>query len=381
MRVALRRAHRHAGSRGDLLERVAERVLQQHDLRLLLGDAGERRAQVAAKLGVTRVTRRIVCGLQMVAERLVDPCLPPLCSVKAGVDDKPVQPRRELRAATELLEAHADLRERLLRGIACIVGVAEDLPGQPLDLRGMPREQRFERLAVTVLCTLHEDRVAQLLVEQTAVWTELELDRACFSHLASLVRVSELSSDAVLPLLGGSFGRPYRFVESCPSTQRLLAEDDPEGATVVTDHQTEGRGRLGRTWEDVPGRALLLSVLLRPDAPVPLWPELSLVAGEAVAAALRFETGIDASLRHPNDVVVAGRKLVGVLAEASSGRVVLGIGVNVNQTVDELPSDTAKPPTSLRVELGREVERAPLLAAILRELELGYGSWAAPYRR
>jgi BirA family biotin operon repressor/biotin-[acetyl-CoA-carboxylase] ligase len=193
--------------------------------------------------------------------------------------------------------------------------------------------------------------------------------------------VSELSSDAVLPLLGGRFGRPYRFVVSCPSTQRLLAEDDHEGATVVTDHQTEGRGRLGRTWEDVPGRALLLSVLLRPEAPVPLWPELSLVAGEAVAAALRFETGIDASLRHPNDVVVAGRKLVGVLAEASSGRVVLGIGVNVNQTVDELPSDTAKPPTSLRLELGREVERAPLLAAILRELELGYDSWAAPYRR
>jgi BirA family biotin operon repressor/biotin-[acetyl-CoA-carboxylase] ligase len=193
--------------------------------------------------------------------------------------------------------------------------------------------------------------------------------------------VSELSPDAVLPLLSGRLGTPYHFVESCPSTQRLLAEDDPEGATVVTDHQTEGRGRLGRTWEDVPGRALLMSVLLRPDAPMPLWPELSLVAGDAVAAALRIETGIDASLRHPNDVVVAGRKLVGVLPEASSGRVVLGIGVNVNQTVDELPSDTAKPPTSLRVELGREVERAPLLAAILRELELGYDSWTAPYRR
>jgi BirA family biotin operon repressor/biotin-[acetyl-CoA-carboxylase] ligase len=193
--------------------------------------------------------------------------------------------------------------------------------------------------------------------------------------------VSDLSSDAVLPLLVGRLGRPYQFVEACPSTQRLLGDDDPEGATAVTDHQTEGRGRLGRTWEDVPGRALLLSVLLRPVAPMPLWPELSLVAGEAVAAALRTETGVDATLRHPNDVVVAGRKLVGVLPEASSGRVILGIGVNVNQRADELPSDTAKPPTSLRVELGREVERAPLLAAILRELELGYDSWAAPYRR
>ena len=81
-----------------------------------------------------------------------------------------------------------------------------------------------------------------------------------------------------------------------------------------------------------------MSVLLRPEAPMPLWPELSLVAGEAVAAALRMETGVDASLRHPNDVVIAGRKLVGVLPEAGSGRVVLGIGVNVNQTADELPS-------------------------------------------
>jgi len=188
-----------------------------------------------------------------------------------------------------------------------------------------------------------------------------------------------LSPEAVLPLLSGRLGKPYRFVESCASTQLLLGDEDPEGATVVTDHQTAGRGRLGRVWEDVPARSLLFSVLLRPDAPMALWPELSLIAGEAVAAALRTETGVDATLRHPNDVVVAGRKLVGVLPEASSGRVVLGIGVNVNQRTGELPAETAKPPTSLRLELGREVERAPLLAAILHELELGYDAWAAPY--
>jgi BirA family biotin operon repressor/biotin-[acetyl-CoA-carboxylase] ligase len=193
--------------------------------------------------------------------------------------------------------------------------------------------------------------------------------------------VSDLSLDAVRPLLHGRLGNPYRYVESCPSTQRLLAEDDPEGATVATDHQTAGRGRLGRTWEDVPGRSILMSILLRPPAPMPLWPELSLVAGEAVAAALRLETGISASLRHPNDVVVQGRKLVGVLPEASSGRVVLGIGVNVNQTTEELPVDTVKPPTSVRIETGHEIERAPLLAAILRELERAYDAWAEPYRR
>ena len=121
--------------------------------------------------------------------------------------------------------------------------------------------------------------------------------------------------------------------------------------------------------------------MLRPPPPLPLWPPLSLVAGEAVAAALRAETGVDATLRHPNDVVVAGRKLVGVLPEAREGRVVLGIGVNVNQAADELPREAAKPPTSLRIELGRELERAPLLAAILAELERRYDEWSAPYRR
>jgi BirA family biotin operon repressor/biotin-[acetyl-CoA-carboxylase] ligase len=188
--------------------------------------------------------------------------------------------------------------------------------------------------------------------------------------------VSDLTPETVLPLLRGRLGTPYRYVESCPSTQRLLGEDEPEGATVVADVQTAGRGRLGRVWEAPAGRAILCSVLLRPRAPLPLWPELSLVAGEAVAAAIRAETGVEASLRHPNDVVVAGRKIVGVLPEASSGRVVLGIGVNVNQAANELPRDTTKPPTSLRLELGRELERAPLLAAILLELERGYDAWA-----
>jgi BirA family biotin operon repressor/biotin-[acetyl-CoA-carboxylase] ligase len=191
--------------------------------------------------------------------------------------------------------------------------------------------------------------------------------------------VSELAREALAPLLRGRFGTPYRFTHSCPSTQRLLADDDPEGAVVATDHQTEGRGRLGRRWEDAPGRALLFSLLLRPDAPMALWPELSLVAGEAVARALRA-LGVDATVLHPNDVVVAGaRKVVGVLPEASPGRVVLGVGVNVNQTDAELPRDTLKPPTSLRVELGREVDRARLLADILVELERGYDAWLAEH--
>jgi BirA family biotin operon repressor/biotin-[acetyl-CoA-carboxylase] ligase len=170
-------------------------------------------------------------------------------------------------------------------------------------------------------------------------------------------------------------GRPYCFVEECASTQRLLDPDEPEGATAATDLQTQGRGRLGRTWETPPGRALLFSVLLHPRPPMAIWPELSLVAGDAVATALREQTGVAAELSHPNDVLIEGRKVAGILPEASVGRVVLGIGVNVNQTTEELPAETPKPATALRIETGREWSRASLLAAILLELERRYDEW------
>jgi BirA family biotin operon repressor/biotin-[acetyl-CoA-carboxylase] ligase len=193
--------------------------------------------------------------------------------------------------------------------------------------------------------------------------------------------VSDLAPEVVDPLLRGRLGRPYRFVPECASTQKLLGDDGPEGETVATDFQSAGRGRLGRPWLAPAGTSILCSVLLRPATPTLLWPELSIVAGDAVAAALRAETGLVTALGYPNDVLVEGRKLAGLLPEASSGRVVLGIGVNVNQTAAELPSDAPKPPSSLRLELGRELARAPLLAAILVELQRGYDAWTAPHRR
>jgi BirA family transcriptional regulator, biotin operon repressor / biotin---[acetyl-CoA-carboxylase] ligase len=187
--------------------------------------------------------------------------------------------------------------------------------------------------------------------------------------------VSDLSPGSVEPLLQGRLGRPYRFVEECPSTQRLVGDKESEGTTVATNLQTHGRGRLGRTWEAPPGQALLFSVLLHPAPPMAIWPELSLVAGEAVAVALHEEARVAAKLSHPNDVLIEGRKVAGILPEATVGRVVLGIGVNVNQTADDLPGETPKPPTSIRVATGREWPRAPLLAAILLELERRYDAW------
>jgi BirA family biotin operon repressor/biotin-[acetyl-CoA-carboxylase] ligase len=184
-----------------------------------------------------------------------------------------------------------------------------------------------------------------------------------------------LRPEAVSPLFRGRFGHPYIYRPSCPTTQELV-RGLGEGAVAACEQQTAGRGRMGRSWVSPWGAGVLFSIALAPRTPPGRLPPLGLVIAEAVCEA----TWPDAAVRWPNDVVVAGRKLVGVLPEARTGRVVLGIGVNVNQTTDELPADTAKPATSVRIELGREVERAPLLAAILAELERGYDTWAAPYK-
>jgi BirA family biotin operon repressor/biotin-[acetyl-CoA-carboxylase] ligase len=184
-----------------------------------------------------------------------------------------------------------------------------------------------------------------------------------------------LAPDAVRPLLRGRFGKVYRYAEVTPSTQRMLGEDSVEGAIAVTEEQTEGRGRLGRRWEAAPGSSILVSVLLVPPVEPPRLPELSLVAGGAVAQAIAEVTGIEPAIKFPNDLLIGMRKVAGILAESSEGRVVLGIGVNVNQTAQELPAHTLTPPTSLRVVLGEPVDRARLLAAILLQLERDYDAW------
>jgi BirA family biotin operon repressor/biotin-[acetyl-CoA-carboxylase] ligase len=116
-------------------------------------------------------------------------------------------------------------------------------------------------------------------------------------------------------------------------------------------------------------------VLLRPQIESARLPELSLVAGGAVAEAIADVTGIDPAIKFPNDVLIDGRKVAGILAESSEGRVVLGIGVNANQTADQLPVDAQTEPTSLRLVLGEPVDRAALLAAILLRVERAYDAW------
>src|SRR5262249_4694379 len=137
----------------------------------------------------------------------------------------------------------------------------------------------------------------------------------------------------------------------------LLPEDAPHGAVALAEHQTEGRGRLGRVWLDEPGAGLTFSVVLEPPPPVAGWPQLTLVAAQAVTAAI----GDGASIKEPNDVLLDGRKVAGILAEATDP-VVLGVGVNVG---------AAPWPGAGAVA----ADRLDLLVAILWELERSYAAW------
>jgi BirA family biotin operon repressor/biotin-[acetyl-CoA-carboxylase] ligase len=158
----------------------------------------------------------------------------------------------------------------------------------------------------------------------------------------------------VLPALRGSFGREYHYAVETETTQRLLPPDAGHGAVALAERQTAGRGRLGRTWAD---SGLMFSVALHPPPPVAAWPELTLVAARAVAAAI----GPAATIKHPNDVLVGGRKAAGILAEAGE-RVVLGVGVNAGRS--------AWPDAAIV-----ERDRLELLVDVLLRLERAYDAW------
>ena len=163
--------------------------------------------------------------------------------------------------------------------------------------------------------------------------------------------------------------------------QRLAAAGAPEGTVVTARHQRAGRGRRARDWWDAPGQSLLASVLLRPRGPVATAPQLSLVGGLAVADALAAAAAVSARIRWPNDLLVDGRKICGILAEASSDsggglhHVILGIGVNLAQTA--FPPALADRATSLRLVTGRLPEADLVLAAVLEQLARHYESWRA----
>jgi BirA family biotin operon repressor/biotin-[acetyl-CoA-carboxylase] ligase len=172
-------------------------------------------------------------------------------------------------------------------------------------------------------------------------------------------------------------GEPRLHEAVCESTQQLLfdrVDELAEGAIATADYQTAGRGRLGRTWEAPPGSSVHCSVLLRPPAGRAV-PELSLVVAAATAEAVEVATDLSAQIKWPNDVMLNRRKVAGILAEMRGDAVVVGIGINVNQTREELPADPRTPAGSLRSLTGRAYDREGILATLLERIDARYQAW------
>ena len=218
-----------------------------------------------------------------------------------------------------------------------VLRVAQNVQRDLVRARRVALAERLECLLVSVFGSAHEDGVGQLLVDERPVgpkvsrnWTDAT---GCGLHGTIYFRDVRLTSDVVLPALRGSYGREYHHADIAPTTQQMLPESAVHGSVALAEHQTAGRGRLGRVWHDEAGAGLMFSVALYPPPPVFAWPELTLVAANAVADAV----GEGATIKHPNDVLLDGRKVAGILAEAGS-RVILGIGVNVGKSRGLMPA-------------------------------------------
>jgi BirA family biotin operon repressor/biotin-[acetyl-CoA-carboxylase] ligase len=179
-------------------------------------------------------------------------------------------------------------------------------------------------------------------------------------------------------LQGCRIGNEIVVVEEASSTNDLAWEaadrGAPAGFVVFAERQTAGRGQYGRRWESAPYEGLWLSVLLRPALTLRESPQLTSLLAEVVGATITQETGCGATIKPPNDIYVAGRKVAGVLVEGRTENdgayiAVAGIGINVNQTLDDFPEELRATAGSLARVAGGKIDRAKLAIALLRNLE------------
>jgi BirA family biotin operon repressor/biotin-[acetyl-CoA-carboxylase] ligase len=175
-------------------------------------------------------------------------------------------------------------------------------------------------------------------------------------------------------------GKEIHFFQEVTSTNilamELAADGAPEGTVVIAEMQTSGKGRLGRKWISPKGN-IYFSVVLRPNIPIHKAPLITLMGAVAVAEAIRTTYGLEAGIKWPNDILVSGKKVSGLLTEMSAEQdrirhIVLGIGVDVNMEMDELPPDVYSLTTTLAAEVGAKINRTALLQQVLRDLERWY---------
>jgi BirA family transcriptional regulator, biotin operon repressor / biotin---[acetyl-CoA-carboxylase] ligase len=231
----------------------------------------------------------------------------------------------------------------------------------------------------------------QLRISRAAVWSRIEelrkldYDIEASPHFGYRLVSSPdaLHADDLLARLGKTkvIGRDIRVFEQTTSTndviEKLARDGVKEGVVVFAESQTRGRGRLGRKWISPAHKGLWFSILLRPDLRPQETTQLTVASATALRRAIQSETGLKPEIKWPNDILIGGKKVAGILTELSAELdkvryIILGIGIDVNLDANEFPAELKKIATSLKIESGETISRAELATVILRELDEDY---------
>lgn len=231
----------------------------------------------------------------------------------------------------------------------------------------------------------------QLGISRTAIWKQIKGLKADGHHIESapkrgyrLLKTADLLTSNTIDegLQTKVMGRPaMKILHETDSTnvqaRTLASQDAAEGTIVVADTQTHGRGRRGRTWFSPPGQSLYTSIILRPPMAPAQAPQITLMTAVAVAKTLNETADLKAKIKWPNDVLIRGKKIAGILTEMSTDMdvvdfVVVGLGINVNTPREMLPLEIQQIATSIKIETGGEVSRADLLCRLLKHFETCY---------
>ncbi|TFE03700.1 biotin--[acetyl-CoA-carboxylase] ligase [Jeotgalibacillus sp. R-1-5s-1] len=188
-------------------------------------------------------------------------------------------------------------------------------------------------------------------------------------------------SDLLLGLKTQTLGRTVHYFESVESTQKiahqLAQERAPEGTLVIAEEQVTGRGRMARQWHSPKGTGIWMSLLLRPLLPPQKAPQFTLIAAVAIVEAIKEVCDLKVDIKWPNDLLIEGRKVTGILTElqADSEQIhslIIGMGINVNQSREDFTSELSSIATSLAIEGNRQFSRSSLIQAIMKKLETHY---------
>lgn len=232
-----------------------------------------------------------------------------------------------------------------------------------------------------------EEISRKLGVSRTAVWKQIRKLEAEGYAIEAVPRLGyrlvgrpdKLSLPELLTKLETrQFGRQLKLLDEVDSTQnvvRKLAEEGaPQGTLVIAERQTQGRGRMGRSWLSPAGKGIWMSLLLRPQLPLALTPQLTLLAAVALSRAIERIVPLEIGIKWPNDLFVEGKKISGILLESAAEDdrlkfVVVGLGISANLDAEDYPEALLDKAASLKMLSGRKVDRPALIAAVMLEFE------------